>query len=368
MVASNGSRIADMKSKSSTFYFLANCFCLGICPLGWSQEPQLFERSNPIEITIQTNLGDLMSDRGDNPQYHSAVISYRHNDAIGEIPLKIKTRGHFRKMASNCDLPPLLLNFKKSATPKSSPFHGLDKVKLVTPCKNDELVFREFLVYKIYNLLTPESFKVQMLKITFLDSMTMERTENHFAFLIEEETEMAKRNNAKIVKRIGLNASAIKKEKFLRMAVFQFLIGNTDWSIQYRQNIKLILPEGDNLPTAVPYDFDHAGLVRAKYAKPAPELNLRSTIDRRYRGYCLKNLDELIPTFEIFNLVKKDVYALYVENPHLDEKYISKTEKFLDEFYSIINNPKKTEYAFSYPCDRDGTGHIVIKGLKDSKN
>ena len=148
------------------------------------------------------------------------------------------------------------------------------------------------------------------------------------------------------------------------MAVFEYMIGNTDWSVQYQQNIKLITVDSTSLPSTIPYDFDHAGIVRAPYAKPAEELQMSSILQRRYRGYCMPEMNQFTEVFEIFNQLKDEFYALYEGNPLLSSSYQNQTLKFLDQFYETINDPKKAQEEFSYPCDKSGTGNIVIKGLK----
>ena len=143
------------------------------------------------------------------------------------------------------------------------------------------------------------------------------------------------------------------------------MIGNTDWSVEYQQNIVLITNDSTNTPSTVPYDFDHAGIVRAPYAKPAPELQMRTTLERRYRGYCIKDMNQYNEVFNFFNQLKDDFYSIYIDNPLLSSSYINQTINFLDQFYEIINDPKKAEKEFSYPCNESGTGNIIIKGLKE---
>jgi hypothetical protein len=134
------------------------------------------------------------------------------------------------------------------------------------------------------------------------------------------------------------------------MAVFQYLIGNTDWSIQYRQNIKLINSVESGRPVAVPYDFDHAGIVRAPYANPAPELKLASVTDRRYRGYCVEETEVFQKTFSEF-IAKKDlIYALYSDSDLLDEKYIKSTGKFLMHFSRRLPIPNELQWIFNIPA------------------
>ena len=98
---------------------------------------------------------------------------------------------------------------------------------------------------------------------------------------------------------------------------------------------------------------------------PAEELQMRSIRERRYRGYCVKNLKVFEDVIARYNRLKSDIYKLYSDCTLLDAKYIKSTIQFLDEFYETINNPKLWQKAFSYPCDKNGTGNVVIKGLKE---
>ena len=105
--------------------------------------------------------------------------------------------------------------------------------------------------------------------------------------LLEDENKMAKRNGGISITR-KMRPNQTEPNTFLTMAVFQYLIGNTDWSVQYMQNIKLVAADSIAVPVAVAYDFDHSGMVNAPYAKPAEELRMSSVRERRYRGYCIR--------------------------------------------------------------------------------
>jgi len=200
--------------------------------------------------------------------------------------------------------------------------------------------------------------------VTYNDSVKAKTINQSYGILLEDEKQMAARNDTKRLKQLKLSPLSIERQQFLKMAVFEYLIGNTDWSVQYLQNIKLIQKTPKSIPISVPYDFDHAGIVRAPYAKPAPALQLRNTLERRYRGFCVANINEFTPVFEEFNRLRESIYALYQNNALLEQKYIDKTVSFLDDFYETINDPVKAKQAFLYPCDRSGTGNVVIKGLK----
>jgi hypothetical protein len=329
-----------------------------------ASQTQLFESDDLLEITLSGNITELFKDRANDSPYHELSLSYKGSDNITvTIPIKVKTRGHFRKQKGVCKNPPLLLNFSEELS-KNTLFDKQDKIKLVTPCQGEKFVVREYLAYKIYNLISPKSFKVRLVKIVFVDPTAMTPTESQFGFFIEEEEQMAKRNSSTSVEGKIVRPEQTDRNDFLTMAMFEYLIGNTDWSVQYLQNMKLISNELGTLPTPVPYDFDHAGIVGAPYAKPAGELLMSSIRERRYRGYCVQDMNQFTPVIEKFNEKKFEFYNLYKDNPLLDEGYIKSTIRFLDDFYKTINDPKRLKFEFQYPCDVNGTGNVVIKGLK----
>ncbi|MCW3110337.1 MAG: hypothetical protein JWQ09_4843, partial [Segetibacter sp.] len=245
-----------------------------------------------------------------------------------------------------------------------SVFKDLSKLKLVMPCQGDEYILREWMVYRLYNLVTSKSFKARLVRVKLDDVRKKKNTTPFYGILLEEEEQMAKRNHSVLLDRKMIKPEQTEVKNFLTMAVFEYLIGNTDWSVQYQQNVKLLLEDSGAIPMTVPYDFDHAGLVNAPYAKPAEELQMYSVLDRRYRGYCITDMKEFKEVISIYKQLKKDIYRLYTDCPLLDAKYIKATKKYFDEFYETINNSKAMQKEFSYPCDKSGTGNVVIKGLR----
>jgi len=328
-----------------------------------AQPDQLFDSEEVLELTISGEFGDLMKDRGNDPQYHAFTLSYKHGGSPVSIPVKIKTRGHFRKLKENCTYPPMLVNFDNET--RNTLFAGQEKLKLVTPCRGDKYVVREYLVYKLYNQITPKSFNVRLVKVTFEDPHSKaKKAEPMYGMLIEEEEHMAKRNNAVPVEGKLTRPEQTQREDFLNMAVFEYLIGNTDWSVQYMQNVKLIATNDSSIPSTVPYDFDHSGLVSAPYAHPAAELLLSSTRERRYRGFCIEDMNQFTGVINRFTERKEDLYKVYTSSTLLEESYLKSTLKYLDDFYKTINDPKKLKNEFQYPCRPEWTGNVVIKGLK----
>lgn len=360
--------------------YMSRCFfCLITCcfinawtqpftataPIQQAASTDLFGSDEVLQIILKGNLRDLLNDRTDEPKNFPLILSYSKEDnSQFDIPVEVKTRGHFRRLSGNCTYPPLLIQFPAKGPQLSSLFREQKKIKLVMPCKGDEYVIREWLAYKIYNLVTPKSFRARLVKVSLEDAKNKKSVAPFYGILLEEEAQMAKRNHLISVNK-KLQPHQTQAKEFLTMAVFEYLIGNTDWSVQYLQNIKLLAKDEKAVPYAVAYDFDHAGIVNAPYALPAEELQMSSVRQRRYRGYCVPDLKVFEPVIAHFNQLKPEIYKLYTGCALLDEKYRKTTIKYLDEFYTTINTTKAWQKEFAYPCDKNGTGNVVIKGLKE---
>jgi len=334
---------------------------IGFCQ---AQSEDLFHKNEILHISIHGQLSELINNRTGKAEYFPIYLTYHNGDSTEiSIPLRSRTRGNFRRMKENCSYPPLFLNF--SGKNENGIFSDQNKIKLVMPCKGEKFVLREFYVYKLYNLISPNSFKVRLVKVYLDDETLKERNKGPFyGFLLEEEEQMARRINLAPLKQQLVRPEQTVREDFLKMAMFEYLIGNTDWSVQYRQNVKLTADTQGKIYT-VPYDFDHSGIVMAPYAKPAAELKLATTRVRRYRGYCIENMDYYDETVAHFNGLRDSIYKVYTDSDLLEPKYIKNTVQYLDAFYKTINNPKVFKREFQYPCNNSGTGNVVIKGLRN---
>lgn len=359
-----------MLFRSSLLYFLCLFAAAGLYAQKISGEIKqavdttyrLFDDDDILHFTLTAKLASLYSDRTRNISYHPVLLQYKADTGIVSFRLSVKTRGNFRRIAANCKMPPLMLSFPKTDKIKGSVFQNQKKLKLVVPCQGDEYVVREWLVYKLYNLVTDKSFKARLVLVDFEDSLRKRATETHYCILLEDESRMAARNRSFVWNAKMQQMQNMERSEFTKMAVFQYMIGNTDWSVPYLQNIKLIKRDSAEAPFAVPYDFDHAGIVDAPYARPAPELEINSIRDRLYRGYCERDTKLFAATFDLFNKHKDDFYKLYADNALLSGRYIRSAIKFLDDFYKIINTDRLIRSEFGKPC-LSGT-RIEIKGLK----
>lgn len=327
-------------------------------------EDSLFKDEEILWLKLTGRLNALFNDRGDKVLYHPALLQYRNKDSsTAAIQIRVQTRGNFRRKKENCTMPPLMLNFARAGNVKNSVFEKQSKLKLVVPCRGDEFVIREWLVYKLYNLITDKSFKARLVRVEFEDSLQKRKTEVHYCILLEDEKRVATRNKAIVWNKTMIAMKATDREQFLKMAVFQYMIGNTDWSVPYLQNIKLIIRDSAKTPYTVPYDFDHAGIVSAPYALPAEELQMSSVLERRYRGYCEGDKNGFAEVFTLFNALKPDIYNIYTSCTLLNDRYVKFVTKYLNDFYKVINSDREVEKEFKRPCNE--STRIEIKGLKE---
>lgn len=319
----------------------------------------LFAHDDVLPFTLTCALRSLLRDRGDTPVGHPVLLTYfdRQQQPVA-LPLTVSVRGNFRRQSANCVFPPLLLDFPKKKTRKTL-FDGQNKLKLVTHCQTEEYVVREYLVYKLYNLMTDISFRARLARVTYADSMSKRVPETRWAFLLENDNAMAKRNGGTVYKMQQTRMDYVDSLRMATVAVFEYMIGNTDWSVPYLHNIRLLAVNLGSAPVPVAYDFDHAGIVQANYAFPAERLNIESVRQRLYRGlpYPLAMFQKV---FDRFIQVKPQIYALYANETRLSPGYVKQTLRYLDEFYATINKPGMVRSEF-LQGDRSG---VVIKGLK----
>jgi hypothetical protein len=217
-----------------------------------------------------------------------------------------------------------------------------------TNSKYEQYYIKEYLTYRIYNLLTEHSFRARPMVIEYKESTRNDQSITRFGFLIEDVDDVAKRNDLEKLSVPTVSYRKLDPVTTSRLSLFQFMIGNLDWAAtggpdeeKCCHNSKLI-GEGNEIDPkfAVPYDFDSSGLVNAHYAAPPDGLRVRNIRQRLYRGFCLYD-DEMPKTIALFNEKKTDIIALFQDNPHLTDYMRSDAIKYIEDFYKIINNPKR---------------------------
>ncbi|MGI9628059.1 MAG: hypothetical protein ACR2QM_14570 [Longimicrobiales bacterium] len=313
-------------------------------------EDPLFQAHDMITLNIVGPIEQIREDRGEEPEYRETTVTWSVGGETGELPVQIRPRGNFRKRKSTCRMPPLRLNFaKKQVT--GTLFDGQDKLKLVTHCRDGEdyeqNVFEEYLSYRLFNLVTDQSFRARLVQITYTDTEGSDPLVRH-GFLIEDEDRMAARLGGTIEEMGQLHPHRIAEGFEPKVALFQYMIGNTDYSMVQAHNVKVVRLEAGGY-IAVPYDFDWSGLVNAGYARPNETLGIRNVRQRLYRGFCRDGQD-FNGTFEAFLAVQPEIAGLYDEVPAWKEKDRERATKYLADFFEVIEDPKKADRQIVRAC------------------
>ena len=308
---------------------------------------KFFEEDKITKATLVTNFNKMLNARMKEGDSMASSFTFRFDDTstIAE-KISVELRGNFRR--KTCIIPPMRLNFKTDA---SSKYASLGSLKLVSPCRQgdqyNQYLLIEYLIYKIYNLFTDKSFRIRLLELTYKDSSGRKKDIKQNAFLIEDIKDMARRNKMSEWKISKVVTQQTDYDHMTLVAIFEYMIGNTDWSVPVKHNIRLIYQKETQkaFPYAVPYDFDYCGLVNAEYAIPNEMFNLENIQQRLYRGYP-RTMEELIKTLGIFREKKEKIYTLINEFKLLNGSTRLDMIKYLDSFYDIINDPKEVKSIF----------------------
>lgn len=294
------------------------------------------KEQNLTSFKIEVDIVKLQALKKTN-EYLPAKVYYQLAEGDWqEWELEIRSRGKYRRL--KCDFPPLKLNFSKKELKKVG-FKPYDDFKLVTHCLEEggkEIVLREYLTYKLYQILTDYSFKVHLAEILYQDTNSQD-TSTHYGILIEPEKELRKRINAKNCKDcFNLPPDRFQKNLEQINALFQYMICNTDYSITRLRNVALVESKENEKIIPIPYDFDFSGLVNAPYAIPQPEYNLISLRTPLYLGFAKDNA-ELQETIAFFNSKKAALFAEVNNFDYLSKKSRKDITKLIKKFYKRLD-------------------------------
>lgn len=305
----------------------------------------LFRTAEPLAFTLAADFDAVNEDRTvDSPKRFPGVLTVAgENGGPVTIPVQLGTRGNLRLKPKICFFVPLRVEFSKKQA-RGTPFEGQGSLKLVTHCRNsgdyEERVLEEALAYRIANVVTAASFRTRVARATYVDSRNGKTLTTRWAMFIEDADDVARRLQGRIAPLKKLFRD-LDQPSLLRLSLFQFAIGNTDYSIHALHNVRLVQDrQGVLRPLA--YDFDVSGLVDPPYGAPDPRLLIRSLRDRLYRGPCLP-LDEFEPILAEFRAKKTQILALYDAEPGLDQKRRDAAKDYLAEFFDIIESPERTK-------------------------
>lgn len=307
---------------------------------------EFFMSEKPVNVSITTDIKNLRTEKKE-PQYQPAtiVVNFSETDIIEE-QIRVMPRGEFRK--NNCDIASLMIHFNNTTSPKLA---FLKRLKFVGGCSSgsasEQLLLKEYLTYKILNQLTDMSFRVRLLHVRYNDSKGKMKPYSQYAFLIEDVDDMAKRNNCVEMEGRKYFMEQTNREHMTKIGLFQYMIGNTDFSVPNYHNIKLIVSKDDTLsrPFVVPYDFDYCGIVNAQYAVPADMLGIKSVTERLYRAYS-RSMEELQASIAIYRDKKPAILSLVNDFPSLNAREKKEMINYIESFYDIIERKSDVQAIF----------------------
>jgi len=331
-----------------------------------SEAAPLFQDHEPLRMTLRTDIEWIRDERNDSVEVEGTLTFVDLDGTETTKPVDTRARGNFRRSKSNCNFPPLRLDFPRSEM-EGTLFEGQNRLKLVTPCHdgNDSYqnyVFDEYLAYRVLNTLTPYSFRVRLVEITYEDIEGDYDTRTKMGFLIEDDDRMAERLRATHQEVEQFHPLRSHAEYAVLVAMFNYLIGNTDWSPVFFHNVELIRTEDGRFLT-VPYDFDTSGIVNARYATVDPSLHdrIRRVTQRLYRGFCR---DEL--TWEVaaspFIEARSELEALVTDfaakgYEDFDDDDAEDMIEFFDDFYEDIRDAETFQDEIVADCRELQGGH-----------
>ncbi len=314
----------------------------------------LFATETPLAFTLAGDFKAVNRDRNPNSTktFPATLTVARADGSPVAIPVQIRTRGHSRRLQQTCGFAPLRIEFDAEKT-AGTVFEGHRSLKLGTHCRDVDLYEqytpREYAAYRIFNLLTPRSFRARLADASYVDAATQKPVASRLGLFTEDDDDVARRMGGRITDAQKVTFRRVDAETITLLTLFEYMIGNTDVSMYVQHNIRIV-ETPSNVLYPVPYDFDYSGLVNARYAIPAKMLNLTSVLERSYMGPC-RTTAEFEPAFARLRAVREQVLAVFDAVPGLDAGYKKDAQKYIAKFYEIIDKPGDAKRAFIDGCN-----------------
>lgn len=337
------------------------CLLAGLALCGATALPgqPLFREKAPVELTLTTNLRDLLRERDSTSlRWFGAEMTYADGSgAPRTVATDLRARGHFRRQARNCAFPPLFLRAGRDAR-EGTLLQGNPRLKLVTPCRPtvrdyQQYILLEYLVYQLYEQVQPVHHRTRLARITYRDSSERVQPIGVTAFFLEVEEEVADEHGLTFLEQTGALWDDVDGPTLDRLALFQYFVGNTDWSLAALHNMSIFRTEA-GLFVPVAYDFDWSGAVNARYSFPNPKLGIRRVTDRLHRGPC-RSAEQWAPTIARFKAARPAMDSILAAGvPGLDSRLLKDTREWLDGFWPILDDPRRFKREVIDECQRHG--------------
>jgi len=320
----------------------------------------LFAQDSPIKLRIDAPFSKIIRSAKRSKTPFPAQISLSSPQAETQA-ITLAARGKSRRTLGYCKFPPLRVKFPQKPAAGSF-FKGQKSLKLVTHCQKSSKFqgynLTEYMAYRILNSLSPQSLKVRLAEIEYVDSETGKLQASRYGFFIEDGDDAARRNGLKELDVGNISRNQLDPVSAARSALFGYMVGNLDFSMtngppgsECCHNGKLFGPSKTASQSLiyVPYDFDQTGLVNARYATPPSNVKVNSVRDRVYRGYCQHNehVRQQVPNFI---RAKQNILNLVNTVSAMPEGQKKSAQKYLQSFYNIIEDPQSFERKILRKC------------------
>ncbi len=256
-----------------------------------SQAGALFATDEVLEVELRGPFEKLLEDES-RRQRTFQIIANDIQQSVG-----VRAGGKSRRRV--CEFLPLRLDFETFATASASQpdsvFKGHNFLYFTAHCRHTERsqadLIEEYLTYRILNLLTESSYRVRLLRVKYVDTRREDKSMTYYAFVTESQHMLAHRMGGQVLDINQVPKRRLNEEHAAIIYVFQYLIGNTDWSLVAGGGDDMCCHNGQLIEVGseifyVPFDFDLAGLVNPHYAYPDRSLPIERVTQRLYRGYC----------------------------------------------------------------------------------
>lgn len=333
--------------------------------LTWSATAQsdediapLFAGDDLLNVKIIAPLTSIMFNRRDDKDVPGTFQYLATDERSVEFDIGLRTRGNFRHQRKTCKFAPLRINFKASQTHETL-FRQQDKLKLVTHCQDvieyQNNVVREYLAYRVFNILTDESFRVRVLRITYIDTDKKNRETVSFGFLIEPKDQLAQRIGAPAVELESVFVPDLRPAFTNLTSLFHYFLGNTDFSQIHSEtddnccHNQALFSNVDGLYFSIPYDFDMSDFVGAEHSGPSSQFSASKPRRRLYRGWCANNA-QLPASIKIFNEKRGEIDELINTTELLSNFKRKSLLRFIDKFYKSVKSTKEIEKNIVKNC------------------
>ena len=311
----------------------------------------LFSQTGMLDIEISAPWRRLKREREEDGPYQ-ALVEYTDRDGRrSTVKATVERRGLTRQRI--CRMPPIRLRFEKDDV-EGTLFEGNKSIKVVTHCRKGNrwtrYYQREMLAYRIYNRVTDLSFRVRAMTLDYRDNERDNERDRvdgpHFAFMIEDDKLVGDRHGLDKLEQRSISPRQLPSLETSRFALFQYLIGNADWSAlsgpgeECCHNAKLIGEDSLDPVYAVPYDFDASGLVDAHYAVPQQALGVRDITVRVFRGFCVHN-SSLDAARHEFIALEDEIEAIVDSQILMSERDRRRVWQYLGQFFNILRDDKR---------------------------